>query len=1085
MVASQVLQEIPAGNIKEIHPETMVHDLVYEAQKLGPIFQFTPPNGRRQIVLSSYELVNEVCNDTLFDKQASALASLQDTTGDGLFTAETDDPNWHKAHSILMPCFSLAAMKQYFPMMLDGATQLVEKWQRLNPEDEIDVGDDMSRVTLEIIGMTGFNYRFHSFQRQEPHPFVQSMLRSLSSARARASRPPIEDKLRIRERRQHQADMDLMFSTVDRLIQERKATGPEASQIPDLLNAMLNGVDKQTGERLDDVNIRYQVMTFLIAGHETTSSLLSFALFFLINHPEVLAKAYNEVDRVLGKDLSVMPTYEQVHQLHYLTQILNETLRMCPPAPGFTRHAREDRLLAGCYQISKEDSLRTLTVMLHRDRSVWGEDAEIFNPDSHFSPQAVKARPNNAYLPFGFGLRSCIGRQFAMQEAPLILGMILQRFLLYSPRIYQLKIREALTIKPQDFFLKVKPRSEVDQAVTLAPPAESKTSTPAPQQAREEVQPEQNVEIPTEIARKTALLVLYGSNTGTAEELANRIATDGKNKGFTASIGALDDHIDKLPKEGVVLIVTSTYNGTPPDNARAFCQWLQGDLAKDALKGVKYTVFGCGNHEWASTYQAIPTSIDKALEQHGATRIYPRGTGDVASDFDGEFLSWYQGLWKMAEKALALKAGMLKPVTNQGPLYEVEIVRRPRPFPFVNSFGAQPMTILENRELAQMQDGKEPERSTRHIQISLPTNTHYRTADHLGVLASNEDSQIKRVASRFQFDQHTIIQIHATNGRRPVAPTDEPISVYDLLANYVELQDVARREQMKRMMEYTSDEGERQHLARLCGEDKIVPTTYQAEVLAKHKAVIDLLEEHPSCALPFPVYLEFLPPLRPRYYSISSSPLVNPTECSITVGVVKGPSWSGHGLYEGVCSEYLSQQPRGEILYGFIQDTNSPFHLPEDDSVSLIMISPGTGIAPFRGFLQERAARKKLGKKIGKSLLFFGCRHPEEDFLYQEELEGFQKDGITTLYTAFSRLDPKKKVYVQDTILEHKDEVWQFLQDGACVYICGDTAYMAPAVRQTFLKLYQEKTGKKEPEATQWLAEMEKQQRYLVDIWGS
>jgi cytochrome P450/NADPH-cytochrome P450 reductase len=397
-----------------------------------------------------------------------------------------------------------------------------------------------------------------------------------------------------------------------------------------------------------------------------------------------------------------------------------------------------------------------------------------------------------------------------------------------------------------------------------------------------------------------------------------------------------------------------------------------------------------------------------------------------------------------------------------------------------------PMTIKENHELAtsKVKGDLPPERSVRHIQIVLPADTTYNTGDHLGVLASNEEAQVRRIAAHFHYDLQTIIQLHAMNGRKPVAPVDEPIAVYDLLTNYFELQDVATRAHIKRMVEYTSDATEKQRLAQLVGDGEESAALYRSQVLEKHKSVIDLLEENPSCALPFHIYLEFLPPLHPRYYSISSSPLVKPDECSITVGIVKGPARSGRGIFEGVCSNYLYQKQPGEMLYAFVQNINSPFHPPKNDEIPIIMIGPGTGIAPFRGFLQERAMRQKRGKKIGKSILFFGCRHPDKDYLYQQELEGFEQAGVTKLYTAFSRLDPQKKVYVQDSILEHKDEVWQLLQEGGIVYICGDTTHMVPDVHKAFMRLYQEQTHKSEQEATQWLDDLQAKQRYLVDIWG-
>jgi cytochrome P450 / NADPH-cytochrome P450 reductase len=1070
MAQTNKLTEIPVGNIKfGERPETRYRDLMDQARTYGPIYQLPFPEGKRLVVLSSFALVDEVCNDAFFDKSIELLKGARGLAGDGLFTADTSNPKWRKAHAILMNSFSLQGLRNYLPMMEDIAGQLVERWQRLNPEDEINVVNDMTRLTLDVIGLCGFNYRFQSFSHEEMHPFVQSLARILTSSAVGASPDP-------KQRRQLQEDLDLLFSTVDRLIQERKASGEEGAKIHDLLNAMLTGVDPQTGEKLDDVNIRDQIMTFLIAGHETTSSLLSTALYFLINQPYVLAKAYEEADRVLGKDLQTPPTYQQVHQLQYISQILRESLRVVPPVPVFVRRAYEDRVLGGTYQISKDDELMVLTLSLHRDRSVWGDLAETFSPEIHFSPEAEQARPANAFKPFGTGQRSCIGRPFALQEAALVLGMILQRFIPFTTRTSRPQIRQTGgAIKPIDFFIQVKPRTEVERVTELFAPGNGAVAP-----VTEKPQPAEAVQ-PAPAAVQGSLLVLYGSNMGTCEDLAHRIAADGQAKGLTAIVDTLDAYTDKLPKDGATVIVTSSYNGAPPDNAAAFCKWLQNGVAQDALKGVQYTVFGCGNRDWAATYQKIPKLVDSSLEKYGATRMYRRGEGDASGDFDGEFQAWYTSLWGALAQSLSLDASTVAQPKQQLPLYEVEILRHPHPYPFVNSFTAVAMTVVADRELG----GQDGRRSIRHLQVALPAGVAYRTGDHLGVVPTNGAALVKRVADHFGFDEQTVIRLRKReDGRKEGTPIGEPISVYDGLANYVELQDVAKRAQISRMVEYTTNVAERQRLEHLAGESEDSHAAYNDEVLNKRKSVIDLLEEYPSCALPFNIFLELMTPLRPRYYSISSSPLVASDECSITVGQVIGPAKSGHGVFEGVCSNHVHRQKAGNILYAFVQDTKSPFHLPEDTRTPIIMIGPGTGFAPFRGFLQERAMQQKAGQQIGTSLTFFGCQHPDVDYLYREELETFEKDGVTKLYTAFSRLDPQKKVYVMDKIYEHRDEVWQLLQEGAIVYICGDTVHMVPGVYKTFARIYQEKTGKSEQEANQWLDDLTAKNLYMVDIWG-
>ena len=222
---------------------------------------------------------------------------------------------------MLLPAFSMDAMRSYYPRMLDIAVQLMQKWERLNPDDMVDVPADMTRLTLDTIALCGFNYRFNSFYRDTPHPFVVAMLGALEAAQAQARELPIQRTLNRKRAREVQAHQELMVQTVQRIIQERRASGAMGT-VNDLLDRMLTGVDRQSGEKLDDTNIIAQCITFLIAGHETTSGLLSFALYALLKNPDVLARAYDEVDRVLGTDLSVLPTYAQVHQVPYVSQIL-------------------------------------------------------------------------------------------------------------------------------------------------------------------------------------------------------------------------------------------------------------------------------------------------------------------------------------------------------------------------------------------------------------------------------------------------------------------------------------------------------------------------------------------------------------------------------------------------------------------------------------------------------------------------------------------------------------------------------------------------------------------------------------------
>ena len=451
------------GNMLDLSAATPVQDMVRLAREYGPIYRMVF-RGRVVLVVSGHELVNELSDETRFDKTIrGALGLVRRFAGDGLFTAKTQEPNWSKAHNILLPNFSQRAMRGYHPMMLDIAEQLVLKWERLNADEEIDVVREMTNLTVDTIGLCGFGYRFNSFYHDTEHPFVSAMSNALSTSMDELTDMPMEKLLQKKRARQFQADVRTMNEIVDRIIKDRRASTEDLSDKTDLLSYMLSGIDKKSGEQLDDLNIRYQVITFLIAGHETTSGLLSFVIYHLLNHPEVAARAYEEVDRVLGHDFSVKPTYAQVNQLTYITQILKETLRLFPTAPAYALVPYADTVLGGRYKIKRHHQINVLLPMLHRDPAVWGETAEVFNPEN-FAPEREAALPPNAYKPFGNGQRACIGRQFALQEATLVIGMILQRFKLIDHARYELKIKETLTMKPDNFKIRVRLRRDDERA---------------------------------------------------------------------------------------------------------------------------------------------------------------------------------------------------------------------------------------------------------------------------------------------------------------------------------------------------------------------------------------------------------------------------------------------------------------------------------------------------------------------------------------------------------------------------------------------------------------------------------------------
>lgn len=256
-------------------------------------------------------------------------------------------------------------------------------------------------------------------------------------------------------------------------------------------------------------------------------------------------------------------------------------------------------------------------------------------------------------------------------------------------------------------------------------------------------------------------------------------------------------------------------------------------------------------------------------------------------------------------------------------------------------------------------------------------------------------------------------------------------------------------------------------------------------MLAKRLSVIDLLDRFHACELDFAAYLSMLPMMKARQYSISSSPLWHPDHVTLTIAVIDAPALSGAGRHQGVASSYLSSlEPGGRVSIA-VRPSNASFHPPADPKTPMIMICAGSGIAPFRGFLEERAIQKKGGQETGPSLLFFGTNHPEVDFLYRGQLSEWEEEGVVEVLPAFSEVPEGDVRYVQHRIWAERKRIIDLFRQGATVFVCGDGRHMAPAVRETLLRIYRDATGVSEAEALAWADEIEREHgRYVADVFA-
>lgn len=544
--------------------------------------------------------------------------------------------------------------------------------------------------------------------------------------------------------------------------------------------------------------------------------------------------------------------------------------------------------------------------------------------------------------------------------------------------------------------------------------------------------------------------VLYGSQTGTAEGLARKCARELKAAGMTVSIASLEGYVPAtLAAESCALFIVSTYGeGEAPDTAQAFFQQLCVEHFP-LLGDLSFSVLALGDSHYEH-YCQFGRDLDAKLEALGGTRIIPRVDSD--GEVDAPFAGWKQEVLKRLREsssaAGARPAPMLDQPASPESTHVVRATTHTRENPYLS-------LLAEKRPLTHPSSTK----LTIHLDFAIEGNDlHYEAGDACGVIPQNSPSLIDAILSLLPFSGNETVEI----------PKTGKVMLRDALLHYFTVNRVSR----KVISEYA-------RLNQCAPLEAMLAPQRQAE-LEKYfhgRDLVDLLREWP-CALERPEdLLQFLPRLAPRLYSISSSPAAHPGRVHTTVSVVR---YRAHERdRDGVCSTLLADRVQvGDRLPIYIQP-NQKFRLPQDPAAPVVMIGPGTGVAPFRSFLHQRRA---IGA-TGRNWLFFGERSAATDFLYRDELEAMRTDGhLTYLDTAFSR-DQDRKTYVQDLMLQNTRQLWDWIEDGAFIYVCGDAERMARDVDRTLRVIIGKEGGMQEEGALEYLETMKSDRRYQRDIY--
>ncbi len=551
-------------------------------------------------------------------------------------------------------------------------------------------------------------------------------------------------------------------------------------------------------------------------------------------------------------------------------------------------------------------------------------------------------------------------------------------------------------------------------------------------------------------APTTTIDVLFGTQTGNAEFLADQLVAGARARGLGGRTTALDDvSPEQLAGMSHVLVVTSTYGeGEMPDNAGLFWDAIQSD-ATPRLEGLQFAVLGLGDSGYDEFCQAGKL-LDTRFEQLGATRIHDRVDCDV--DFEDPAALWTAGVLDLIQT----QAGTTGATAATGATSDATAAggagasRASRPGSQWNKRNPYRARLVENRLLSDPRSAKE----IRHYEFDLgDSGITYAAGDALAVVPRNDDALVSELLDH----------LGATGDER-----DDGRAVVDVLRDDREIRtpskdlvaDLVQRAPSSELAAVVAH-GDKHELDRwLWGRD-----------------VLDLLRDAGPAAPGLDELLPFLRPLQARQYSISSSPLAHPDRIHLTIASVRYGDVNRR--HSGVASTHLADRVAVGDEVGVYLQPNAAFSVPADDDAPLIMVGPGTGIAPFRGFLHERAA----SGATGRNWLFFGDQHRDTDFVYRDELTALQEQGVLTrMDLAFSR-DQAEKVYVQTRMREQSRELYAWLEDGATFTVCGDASRMAKDVESALLQVIATERGKGDDDAAEYLADLRRAKRYVRDVY--
>ncbi len=1055
-------------------------------RRFGHIYAVGVPTKKwRLVVVSDPELLDEVAADEeQFGKRVEEInffEQLGHSRGGGI-SVIGDGEHYERVRRVMLPWYAPAHQRTQLERMKEQARKLVAAWSAIPDDEPLDARTWMERYTLEVSGRGACNYDFGLLDGDSsgcPHAFATAVPESTKESILRVAEPRPDFTLfagrarRARTQRHHRQNKEL-FKTADALVQGRLHTQPLGQQT-DLLSRLISVPDPETGEHLDAETVRDQILMHLSNGFNGPSITGAWLAYVLATHPDVEEKLIAEIDAITGGDPGYDLRYDDLMAMTYTTQVIKETLRIYPPMPVTIRRSLKDGML-GHYRIRKGDIILVGALAAHHDVRYWGPSADEFDPEQ-FAMEKVVGRPRHAFIPFSIGKRQCMAQEVTFMMLRVVLFEIYRRYRLELAPGATVAKNTVVTTKPATVPIVRVQREQPEPLLRDRPPTRAviaRTGSP-------------DWGTPTEIPETSTyrhLVIAYGSLFGASKQLAERFAERAHFHGYTSEVITLNELAGSPPRTQpwLLVLMASTYTSNPPPNATAFKSLLeQAAPGGEAWRNCRYLVWGLGNSQW-NAFLAFPRFVHAKLAELGATPLADFAFGDVGSPvWEGAHAQWNRDVWPsllelsgaMASEAAAarLAAEQSAERTLTGTESNEAMTRSlgdaaPRvmlvPTMLTNTAGIETVEarVLASREL----QANESESRTRHLELSLPPGLTYSAGDHLGICPKNDEERVEWLARRLGAAVDGLFMVPKTMNVHTV-PKGVVLQVRNVLTSLVDITSAPTPALVGLLREKAVGSAERAQLDEI-GEE-IAGGGYDA---------VRLLEEFPSCTLNIFEFLQVVAPLRPRYYSPSSSPRVHGdgvAHLTVTLDLV------------GMCSHYVHLLHERERVNIFL-DSADGFHLQEDMSKPMIFVSAGTGFAPMRAFLWERQALKTIGGgALAEAALFSGIRSRSLDYIYRDEIEQFAADGVLDhVHTATSRERHGAREYVQDRIREQSELVWRLLDAGAYVYVCGSQA-MRDGVRDAFVDVVAEHGAMSKEHAETYLLELETiENRYRPDLWG-